>query len=67
MKRCQISRQVWRSSLYFMLYNQAIKYNLSTITIVSGAPRFNKLASRIMDTLKAASEKPITFLGVVGD
>ena len=50
-----------------MLFHQAIKYNLSTITIISGAPRFNKLASRIMETLKATSDNPIKFLGVVGN
>ena len=50
-----------------MLYNQAVKSGFSTVAIISGAPRFNKLAAKIIDNLKAVSTENINFVGAIGN
>ena len=43
------------------------RFGFATIGIISGHPRFDKTAARIIDTLSAQSREPLNFVGVIGN
>lgn len=43
------------------------RFGFATIGIISGHPRFDKTAARVIDCLAAQSKEPVDFIGVIGN
>lgn len=39
----------------------------TNIAVISGHPRFDRKAARIMEAIKSKSKNPVKFIGVIGD
>lgn len=43
------------------------RFDFATIALISGHPRFDRTAARIMDAIQEQSSERIDFVGVIGD